>query len=387
MTLTPLQRRLLPFLVAQAGLSTLVGFGTVLVYAQAGMATTVAYILTLLTCVMLGIVVPYAVGRRWTVRLPRVAQLAFALPALLLPWSDGRPMLLAIAVGGFIGLSWAARHRIELGLIDDHERDGYAANAIVLSVLASLGTTAIVSLLLTWSDEARLGVLLFYAAIAVAGLLLAVRGLPETEPLRLENPRAVLRQRGYRDSLLLYLLQSGLFGIGLMMSASGAIEALGKASHYGWSVTAATLVGAAGLWALRHRRHAANRDRTMAYAVAGIVVAQLLLGASAWLPALFVLHLLTQAAVQPFWQASEQVLNQRAMDIQGALVDRIAAREVTLWAFRVLLLGGFWLGVHALSAQAVLAIGATLMALSTALEYAVGRAWLRHAPAAGVPAA
>ncbi|MEX8495695.1 hypothetical protein, partial [Sphaerotilus sp.] len=142
--------------------------------------------------------------------------------------------------------------------------------------------------------------------------------------------------------------------------------------------SAATVLGALALYTLRRRRHAGNRLRWMALAALGMVVAHTLLGASVWHPALYVVHLLTLAAVQPFWAASEQVLNQRVLDLDGALADRIVVREGVLWAFRMLALGGFWWCVQGWSPMRVLLLGAGLMAVAVVLEWAVGRAWLRR---------
>jgi hypothetical protein len=376
----PLQRRLLPFIAAQSALSTLIGFGTVFVYTHGGMAAAMGYIAVFLAAVLAGITLPFVLGRWWHMPVRRVVQSGFALPTLLLPGAEGEVLMLGVAVGGFLGLSWAARHWIELSLVGDAERDAYASRVTVLGVLVSLLTTLLMSGLLTWADEAQVVVLRAYAGLALLGWLLGTHGLPEGADLRLQAPLAVLRQPAWRASLPLYVLESGLFGVGLVMGASGAVEALGKASHYGWAATMATLAGAVGLYVLRHRRHAGNRLAWMALACAGMVAGQLLLGASAWLPALYLLHLLVQAGAQPFWQASEQVLNQRVMDMQGALADRIVVRELTLGLLRLGLLGLFWAVVQRLPATQVLALGAGLMATATLLEYAVGRHWLRQHP-------
>ena len=220
---------------------------------------------------------------------------------------------------------------------------------------------------------------LAYAVLAPIGALATVHRLPDTPPVRLHRPWALVRQAGWRASMRLYSLSSVMFAVGTVMSASGAMQALGKASHYGWVATLATLVGAAGLWALRHRRHAGNRVRTMALSTLGLALAHLLLGASAWVPALYVLHVVMQAGINPFWQASEQVLHQRAMDVQGELSDRIAMREAGLWLFRMMALGGFWLVMHGATPAVILASGAGLMALATTAEFLIGRAWLRRA--------
>lgn len=376
MKISPLERQLAPFLAVQASLSTLVGFGAVLVYAAGGMAATVGYTLVMLTVAMAGTVLAYALGRAWRLDSRRLARAAFLLPALLLWWAEGRPMVLALAVGGFLGLSWGARHWIELSLLDDLQRDGYATHVTVLSVGISLLTLLVASLWLTWFSAH--GLYGLYAVVAAAGALWAVGPLPATPTLQLQAPVRILCQREYAACLPLYFMESGLLGVGMVLGAGGAVEALGSASHYGWVATLATVAGAIALYALRHRRHAHNRDRSMALACVGVTLAYALLGASAWWPALYVLHLLLQAGTGPFWQASEQVLNQRTLDIRGALADRIVVREATLWFFRVSALCAFWFAARHAAPALILAVGAALMALAAFLEYAVGRAWLRQ---------
>ncbi|MEY4749499.1 MAG: hypothetical protein RIQ60_1713 [Pseudomonadota bacterium] len=373
-----LQRRLLPFIVAQSAQSTLLGFAGVFVYTDGGMAAAMNYITVFLSAVLISITLPFALGRWWRMPVGRVVQAGFALPALLLPWAAGRPMLLGVTVGGYLGLTWAARHWIELGSVGDAERDAYATRVTVLSVVASLATTLLVSGLLALTAEAQAVALRCYAVLALLGCWLATRGLPVMPHMCLQAPWQLLRQPAWRASLPLFALESGLFGVGLAMSASGAVAALGKASYYGWAASAATLAGALALYRLRHRRHAGNRTAWMALACAGMVCAQSLLGASAWLPALYLAHVLVQAAVQPFWQASEQVLNQRVMDTHGALGDRIVVREFTLGLLRLLLLGLFWAAVRQWPAQQVLILGVGLMVSATLLEYAVGRHWLKR---------
>ena len=79
------------------------------------------------------------------------------------------------------------------------------------------------------------------------------------------------------------------------------------------------------------------------------------------------------------------MLNQRLLDLEGALADRIVVREVVLWAFRMLALGGFWWSVQGWSPVRVLLLGAGLMAVAVVLEWMVGRAWLRRDEAGAIP--
>jgi hypothetical protein len=200
--------------------------------------------------------------------------------------------------------------------------------------------------------------------------------------MQLQAPLDVVKQQGFKACLPLYFLESGMLGIGMVLGAGGAAQALGQVSHYGWVSVVATVVGAAALFAMRRKRHSGNRVRWMGLACIGISTGHLLLGASVLHPALYVLHLLLIACVQPFWQASEQVLNQRAMDLQGALADRIVVRESVLGVFRLVALGLFWLLIRNWTPVTVLLVGTALMALAAASEWALGRAWLRRAPVA-----
>ena len=370
------ERRVRPFIALQASVSALGAFAGVFVFADHGAAAVVSYVALMLTAAASAIVLSFALGMRLRIPAVRLVQAGFALPALLLWWVDGRPEVLALAIGGFLGLTWGARHWLELHLLDDAERDGYASHAIALAVGVALAVTLAVSVLLTALSEARAPVYALFALLAVAGALLAGRSLPAAPPVALEAPLAVLRQPAYRACLPLFLLESGLLGIGLVLTASGAVRSLASASHYGWAASAATLAGALALRALRDHRHSENRVGWMRAACVGIVVAAALLGASAWWPALFVLHLLLQAAVGPFWAASEHVLNQRALDIHGSVGDRIAAREGTLGVLRLLTLGVFWWATQSLDDQQRLVAGAALMGLAAILEFQLGRGWL-----------
>lgn len=388
-----LARSLLVFTGFQGAMTTFLGFGAVMVYAEHGAATTVHYVSWFMTCVMLGMVLPPA-WQAWRQRHSPQHQpwsalvwvrCSFALPAVLLPFSVRWPELQAIAAGGFLGMSWGARHQLELGLLQDHARDRYAAKVTAWSVVTSLTTTLVMSMLLTASRNSAQVLYLAYALLAGAGAIGAVRGFPDFPAAALNSLGQVMRQRAYLRCLPLYFLESGLWGIGMVMAASGAVHALGEASVYGWWVSAATLLGAVALLLLRRQRHPGNRMVWMTRACVGMVLAQALLGASAHWPQwswLFPLHLLVLAAVMPFWQASEQVLNQRAMDLRGELMDRIAVREITLWAFRFSGLWLFWFAFGHWPPSALLALGAAMVASAQVLEWAIARHWLR-APAAG----
>jgi hypothetical protein len=375
---TPLERRILPFITCQGAFSTLVGFASVLVFAQRGWSEAVRFTAVMLTVAMLAIVGSFALGRRLSLRPAHLIRVGFLAPALLLLYAGDAPLGLALAIGLFIGLTWGARLWLELSLLADADRDAYAAHTTVWSVFAGLSATLTVSMFLSMTGERAAAVHISYGLLALVAAFLVPRQLPDTPLIHWDNPWAVVRQPGFARCLPLYGLESGLLGIGMVLGASGAVQALGVVSHYGWAASAATLLGGLGLFVLRRRRHAGNRLRWMALAASGMVAAHTLLGASVWHPALYIAHLLLLAVVQPFWLASEQVLNQRVLDLEGALADRIVVREVVLWAFRMLALGGFWWCVQGWSPVRVLLLGAGLMAVAVVLEWGVGRAWLRR---------
>lgn len=377
------ERRMRPFIALQAAVTALGAFAGVFVQADQGGAAVARYAALMLTAAALGVVLTYAAGSHWRISAARMLQAGFALPAVLLWRADGRPNLLGLAFGAFLGLTWGARHWLELQLLADTDRDGYAAHAITLAVGVALVTTLAASALLTVTHEDRVPVFALFAVLSAAGVVIAARRLPAAPTVALLAPMSVLRQPAFVACLPLFLLESGLLGVGLMLTASGAVRSLESASHFGWAASAATLAGALTLRAMRHRRHHENRVGWMAAACAGVVCAAALLGASAVWPALFVLHLLLQSAVGPFWAASEHVLNQRAMDIHGSVGDRIAAREGTLGVFRLVTLAMFWWATQALDDRQRLIAGATLMGLVAVLEFRLGRAWLagRVAPA------
>jgi len=98
-----------------------------------------------------------------------------------------------------------------------------------------------------------------------------------------------------------------------------------------------------------------------------------MLGASAWIPALYVGYSILKSAGGPFLSASEQVLNQRTLDIRGSLSDRIFARELVLWALRMVSLCMFWWLANELSSTHILTVGSLLLAAATGMEYVFGK--------------
>ncbi len=380
LVLSDFERRMLPFVGLQAAVSALGSFAGVFVHAGFGAAGVARYAAMMLGTASLLIVLSFALGMRMRISATRLIQAGFAVPAVLLWWADGRPDVLALSIGSFLGLTWGARHWLELQCLGNAERDSYATHAIALAVgVALLGALA-VSIMLSATGEAHAPVYRMFALMSIVGVLLSGRHLPEAPLVRLEKPSEVLKQPAYKDCLPLFFLESGLIGIALVLTANGAVHSLASASNFGWAVSAATAAGAVALRALHGRRHSDNRVGWMQAACTGIVCAAVLLGASAVIPALFVLHLLTQAAVGPFWSASEHVLNQRAMDIHGAVGDRIIAREGALGIFRFISLGLFWWATQSLDDHQRLIAGASLMGLAAVLEFRLGRRWLGTHP-------
>lgn len=373
-----LARQLRLFVALHGACNPLIGFGGMLVLRDGGMAALVQYTGLMLAAIVAGVASAFVLGQRLGWRAQTLARVGFLCPAVLLWWAQGRPVVLALAVGGFIGLTSIARQWAELSLLDDGQRDHHAADMTVWAIAGNLVATLVVSAVLTGADDAPLAVYGSYALLTAVGAFTTRQGWPATPPVALARPLDVVRQPAYRASLGLYFLESGLLGVGLVVGTAAATHALGRTSHYGWAASLATITGALALLALRHRRHAGNRVRWMGLAALGMALAYLMLGATTGWPWLFVPHMVFLAGVRPFWEASEQVLNQRALDLHGPLADRILVREVTLGLFRVAALVGFWALASAWSAERQLIVGATAMAVVIGLEWAVGRAWLRQ---------
>ncbi len=361
----------------QSLLSTMLGFAAVLVYADHGMRGAVVFAAVVLTVIMLGVCAPLVAGRWLRFTPAGLVRVAFLLPGLALFWAAGHIEWLALVVGGFMGLTWGARHWLELSLLEDAQRDRYATTASTTAVLSSLVGSLIAAAVLSGSGESAKILYWAYALMALWGAWWAPRKLPVLPPLGLVSLRTVASQPSYWRTLPLYFLESGMWGMAMVLGASGAVRSLGAASHFGWVTSMATVLGAFALYALRKQRHGGNRVRWMGMAALGMALAHAALGASIWWAGFFVMHLLTQAVAQPFWMASEQVLNQRALDLQGAITDRVVLRELTLWTLRLATLGVFWATVHDWPWERTLVLGSGFMVLVTLLEWLVGSYWLR----------
>ena len=97
---------------------------------------------------------------------------------------------------------------------------------------------------------------------------------------------------------------------------------MGSAAALGTVATVAGLAGGVGLYLSARRRDVDNRASWLGGSCLAMAIAFLFLAGSAWIPGLFVVHLIAKAAAGPFLGASEHVLNQRALDIAGDLGDR-----------------------------------------------------------------
>ncbi len=378
------ERRLLPSVALQGGVGTLGGFLGFFIVGSANLSGMVRFTMTMLTVAMLSIVLAYALGPCLKLTGRRLFKAGFMLPGILLLACGGSHAVLAVAFGVFVGLTSSARTWLEMGLLQDGQRDSYAARAGVAGVALSLAATFAATLLLSSTAENSQYLFIAYGvACLVAGFLLGNR-LPASPPVSLHAPLKVLKQRGFLACFPLFFLQSGLYGVGLSLHASGATASIGRPSSFGFVATIATLVGGLALWASCNARNPANRHYWMAAAGVGMTASFLLLGASARTPQLFIAYVVLQAAVAPFWAASEAVLNQRTLDSTGCVQDRIVMREVVLWAFRMAALGLFWAFSTRLSSQALLAYGAALMAGAVILQYGIARSWLRPGARVGM---
>jgi hypothetical protein len=376
MTISPTERTLLPLIALQGAIATLGGFIGFFVIDAQGVNGMFRFTGGMLTAAIVSTVAAYYFGPRLRLTGKRLLKLGFLLPGLLLLFAHESVALMALAFGSYVGLTWSARHWLEMSLLNDAERDGYAAHSGTVTVVAGVAATLLASLLLAGSAEhGRAAHLLYvlYGALAAVGGLVLGNAIPDTAPVSISRPLAVIRQPQFLACLPLFFLESGLFGLSQALGSAGAVKALGSASQFGWVATLAGLVGGVALYATRKTRDLRNRSHWLGGSCLVVALAFLMLGASAWVPALYVGYSVLKAAGGPFLSASEQVLNQRALDIRGRLSDRIVAREFVLWALRMLSLLLFWALAGRLSSNGLLLVGSSLLALATGMEYLIGK--------------
>jgi hypothetical protein len=375
MPISTQERSLLPFVTLQGAVCTLSGFIGFFLMKNRGHQAMFEFTAIMLTFAMLAAALAYGFGARLGLGGKTLMKLGFFLPGVALLSGNQSVWAMSFAFGSFLGLTWSARHWLEMQLLSDGQRDAYASHAGALAVAGGIAATLLATLLLAQSaDNARL----LYALYGLACLLAAWRlgrGMPDA-PLRpLKAPLALARRPEFLACLPLFFLESGLFGLGQAITSIGASRAMGSAAALGTAATVAGLAGGVGLYLSARKRDVDNRASWLGGSCLAMAVAFAFLAGSAWIPGLFVVHLVAKAVASPFLGASEHVLNQKALDIAADLGDRIVVREVTLWALRMASLLGFWALSNAMPPAVMLAAGALLMALAVGLEYLVGQAW------------
>jgi len=382
MKLTSHHRTLLPLAAVQGAVGSLGGFIGFFVIGANDLDALFRYTAAMLTAAFGATFLAYVVAGRLNLSGRGLLRAGLFFPGLLLLAADGSVALTAIAFGAYLGLTWTARHSLEMSLLEDHERDPYAARTGTATIVLSVASTLAATLLLAASAEQSRYVYWWYAALCIAGALFLGKSIPHTAPVSLKAPLSVLRQPRFIACLPLFFLESGLFGIGLAMASTGASNALGVASHYGWVSTLAGLAGGMALYVTRKNRNTANRAQWFGGSCLVMAVAYLLLGASAWIPALYIVHSVLRAAGSPFLGASQAVLNQCTLDIRGDLADRIFAREFVLWVLRLIALCLFWGLAKLLQPMQLLVVGSTLLAAAMATEYVIGKTLFWRVPVA-----
>jgi hypothetical protein len=378
------EHRLLPSVALQGAVGTLGGFLGFFIAGNANLTGMIEFTGMMMTVTMLAIVLAYSLGPALRLTGRRLFKLGFMLPGLLLIIGGSSHLAIAAAFGLFMGLTASARVWLEMNLVADRRRDAYAAKAGASTIALSLLTTFMATLVLSSSGEDSQVLFTAYGAACLAGGLLFGNRLPDTPPVALVAPLAVMRQPAFVACLPLFFLQSGLFGMGMALGAAGAAHAMGAASSLGWTASAAAVVGGLALWTSRNLRNPSNRARWMALACVGVIGGFALLGASAWEPQLFIAYMVLMAAVGPFWGASEHVLNQRTLEVKGALPDVIVAREVVYWMSRMIVLTALWFVSQELPPTTLIAGGAATMALAAALQYRIARAWMKPGASPGL---
>jgi uncharacterized membrane protein YhdT len=384
MNISPTERALLPLIGLQGAVSTLAGFIGFFVIEAHGMNGMLRFTAGMLTAAIASTLLAYRFGPLLKLTGGRLLKLGFIGPGLPILFGHGGVASMALAFGAFLGLTWGARHWLEMSLLNDAERDRYAAHSGTVTVISAVATTLLASLLLLLAGGADQGRYVYplYGMLAIIGGLVLGSAIPDTAPVSLDRPLAVIRQPQFIACLPLFFLESGLFGLSQALGSAGAVKALGSASQFGWVATLAGLVGGVALYLTRKTRDMHNRSHWLGASCLVVAVSFVLLGASVWVPALYVGYSILKAAGGPFLAASEQVLNQRTLDIRGRLSDRIVAREVVLWALRMLSLLLFWLLAATLPSNALLVAGSLLLALATGTEYLIGKTWFGHGGAA-----
>lgn len=323
--------------------------------------------------------IAYLIGPRFGLTGRRLMRLSFLLPGvLLLGGSESIPVMAAV-FGLFLGLTWSARYWLEMSVLTDAERDSYASRSGALAVAGGIVATLIATLCLSKTGNSSHALYTAYGVVCLVASLALGRHVSEAPMVPATNPLAVIAQPEFRACLPLFFVESGLLGVGGAVGSVGAAMSLGSASDLGWVSTVAGLAGAAALYLTRTGRGVDNRSGWLGWSCLAVAISFVVLGFSAWLPALFVAHSILRAAAGPFLNASEHVLNQRALDIRGELVDRIVARDLVMWVMRMGSLLAFWWLSNAMSAAHLLELGSAILALGAIAEYWIGQTWFSSA--------
>lgn len=386
MKLSKHERALLPLGAFQAATITLGGFIGFFVVGNESVDAMFQYSALMLTFLMASLVLSYAAGPFLKLSSAHIMKIGFFVPGALLLSGFESVFFMAAAFGILQGCTFAARHMLEMSLLPDAARDGYESKVGAISVAGGVAATLCATLVLSVSSDSRQAVYAMYGVICLAAGFLLGRHVPRNPLPRLKNPLGVVRQRDFIACLPLYFLQTGLMGLGLAVGAVASSNALESASSLGWVGTAAGLAGGAGLFLTRNSRSVDNRARWLCGTCMVSAFCFALLGASAWIPVLFVVCTLIQSAIDPFLWASLGVLNLRAMDIQGEVNDRIVVREIAYWVLRMASLCIFWLLAGKLTPAQLLATGSAALGCAVFCQYLVGKSILVARSRAQAPA-
>lgn len=383
----PHHHTLLPLAALQGAVGSFGGFIGFFVIGAHDLDALFRYTAGMLTAAMASTFLVYLISPRLRIGGAGLVRLGLLFPGLLLLVADGSVALTAIAFGAYLGMTWTGRHALEMSLLVDADRDRYAARSCTATIILGFGATLVATLLLASFSEQSRTVYWLYGALCIFGALFLGKAIPHTEPVALKAPLSVIRQPRFIACLPIFFLESGLFGISQAMAATGASNALGVPSHYGWVSTVAGLAGGVALYVTRKKRNVDNRAQWFGGACLAMSMSWLLLGASAWIPALYIVHSVMRAAGTPFLGASQHVLNQCTLDIRGELADRIFARELVLWVLRMASLFLFWGLAMVLKPIHLFLAGSAFLAGAIATEYVIGKALFWNSAASARQAA
>jgi hypothetical protein len=369
------EREMLLFVAFQGAIGTLAAFIGYFVVGVDDINAMFRFTAYMLTDASGAALLAYLIGPKVGLTGRRLMRLSFLIPGALLLSGNESVAVMAAVFGLFLGLTWSARYWLEMSVLTDSQRDSYASRSGALAVAGGIIATLVATLFLSKTGNSSQALYRLYGGVCFVAAFVLGRNVTEAPMVAAKNPFAVIAQPEFRNCLPLFFLESGLLGVGGAVGSVGAAMSLGSASDLGWVSSVAGLTGAAALYVTRKSRGVHNRSGWLGWSCLAIAISFVLLGASAWLPGLFVAHSILRSAAGPFLNASEHVLNQRALDIRGELVDRIVARDAVMWVMRMSSLLGFWWLSSTMSPPHLLAVGSAILALGAAAEYAIGQTW------------